>query len=147
MLIKILTLCRVSMSLSWVFNSVKVGLASGSFFQHFIMIWYLVLFKWFVKDLKNVSMYDNGEQVNKENLQFFIDVLWFRHPVSILKYVGNFSSIHSWVRWTAWKNHKTIQIWMWRKTDLHWNTTCVSLRSLRLHGEAHYVCLTEHDTL
>ena len=30
-------------------------------------------------------MYDNGEQVNKENLQFFIDVLWFRHPVSILK--------------------------------------------------------------
>ena len=85
MLIKILTLCKFSMSFSWFLNSVKVGLASGSFFQHFIMIWYLELFKWSVRDLNNVSQYNKRERFEKENLQVFIYMLWFRHPVSILK--------------------------------------------------------------
>ena len=41
MFISSLTLCMVSMSLSWSLKSVNVGLASGSFCQQLVMIWYL----------------------------------------------------------------------------------------------------------
>ena len=43
MFITSLTLCRVSMSPSWFLKSINVGLASGSFCQQFVMIWYLKL--------------------------------------------------------------------------------------------------------
>ena len=43
MFVTSLTLCRVSMSLSWSLKSSNVGLASGSFCQQLVMIWYLKL--------------------------------------------------------------------------------------------------------
>ena len=43
MSITILTLCTVSVSLSWSLKSLNVGLTSGSFCQQLVMIWYLKL--------------------------------------------------------------------------------------------------------
>ena len=58
---------------------------------------------WSVRDLRKVSFFPTKEnESKKENLQIFIHMMWFRHPVSLLKYVCNFFSIHSWVRWTTW---------------------------------------------
>ena len=94
----IFTLCRLSMSLSCFFNSVKAGLSSGSFCQHLIMIWYLEFFIWNTilfhlantkhqlmwKSLYNISCCKEGERLDR-SLQFIIHVLWFRHSVALSK--------------------------------------------------------------
>ena len=48
----------------------------------------------------------------KRYLQFIIHVLWFRHPVSFLKQVCNFTAIHPWIWWTTWKKEQTLRLYV-----------------------------------
>ena len=61
MFITSLTLCRVFMSFSWFLKSVNVGLASGSFCQQFVMIWYLKFIYFYYDDhLWGIATQDSG---------------------------------------------------------------------------------------
>ena len=68
------------------------------FFRRSLRVWLLV----------------DQEMTFAKHSQVIVNVLWSRHPVSLLKQVSNFPTLHPWIWWTTFKEKRKKKERKWK---------------------------------